>query len=143
LNRRSKKQIVTGLLFLACIIAGWLLLSAPSVQYKNLKKISQVDSLLKTTLARYHISWQQVSTRSVQVDSTFSRAIHTINVPAHFPQTEFHLALKHTLSPYDISVPAHVNFPAKNLDIQIYFDNTIIGTIKLIKQQDSLQTSTK
>ncbi|HYW35228.1 MAG TPA: hypothetical protein VE868_07470 [Balneolaceae bacterium] len=127
----SKKKLIAGLLFISCVAATWLLISLPSTQHKHLHSLSQADSLLFVTLSEFHVPKDDVSTRSIKVDSAFTRTVDVVTVPSNFPQTRFHLALKNECSPYQISLPARVIFPEKNLNILFDYHHTIINTVKL------------
>lgn len=136
MNERTKKQLIAGLLFIACVFSGWLLFLTPSMEHKPLRNLTQLDSLLKVSLADFNISLQQRRTYSTRIDSTFSRATHVVEVPPAFSKTQFHAVLQRRLAPYNLQLPARITFPDKDMHIQLQYQNTIIGTVRLVTDKD-------
>lgn len=133
---RNKKKLIAGLLFVSCLISGWLLAIAPSGETQSLQNFGQADSLLQRTLADYNVSNGQVSTSSTQIDSNFTRIVHTVYVPPGFSKTQFHASLQQRLAPYGVALPAKVIFPDKDMHIQFDYYDSIIRTVKLITDED-------
>jgi hypothetical protein len=108
----------------------------PSKKRKKLQHFSQVDSLVLGTLSKFNVPKRQISIYSKRVDSSFTRKIYVVSVPPHFPKIQFHAALKGQFSGYEVFLPARIIFPNKDIDIQLYYQDTIIRTIKMIMDDD-------
>lgn len=133
---QTKKKLIAGLLLVSCIISGWLLVITPAADTQSLQRLTQADSLLQRTLGDYNVSKGQVRTSSTQIDSNFTRIVHTVYVPPGFSKTQFHASLKQRLAPYGVAVPAKVIFPDRDMHIQFDYNDTIIRTVKLITDED-------
>ncbi|MBN2733148.1 MAG: hypothetical protein JXR26_12025 [Balneolaceae bacterium] len=136
MDEHTKKQLIAILLFVSCLFSGWLLFITPAGENKQLHSFAQADSLLNQTFGDFNISSNQISSRSIRVDSTFSRKSYRISVPPEFSKTQFHAALQQQLSPYDISLPAEVTFPEKDMAIHFYYGDKVFQTVKLITNKD-------
>lgn len=136
MNERSKKQLIAILLFVSCLFSGWLLFITPANETKQLQSFAQADSLLNRALGDFNISGNQISSSSIRVDSTFSRKSYTVSVAPAFSKTQFHAVLQEQLSPYDISLPAEVTFPDKDMAIHFYYGDKVFQTVKLVTNED-------
>lgn len=135
-NQRSKKRFIAILLFVSCLVSGWLLFLTPVNETKQLHSFAEADSLLHQALADFNIQDRQISSSKVQVDSSFSRRKYTVSVPPAFSKTQFHAVLKQKLAPYSIQLPAHVTFPEKNMAIHFYYADKVFGTVRLVTNED-------
>lgn len=131
MDERFKKKLIAVLLLVSCIISAWLLFITPGNENKPLRDLAQADSLLRLTLSDFNISDSQISTSTIQVDSVFERKNYSVSVPPAFSKTQLHAELQQQLLPYDISLPARVTFPEKDMNIHLYFKQSVIGNIRL------------
>jgi hypothetical protein len=136
LASRLKKQLIAALLLISCLACAWLLFLMPSKKHHRLQHLSQADSLVLGTLSKFGIPEKQISVRSRRVDSSFTRKVYVVSVPPYFPKIRFHTALKGRFTGYGISLPARIIFPDKDIDIQLYYRNTVIRTIKMVMDDD-------
>jgi hypothetical protein len=136
LTKRAKKQFIAVLLFICCAVAGWLLFITPTQHTKSLNNFSQADSLLRRILSDFNVPDSQIRSSSVQIDSTFSRKKYTIALPPDFSKTQLHATLKNQLFPYGITLPGQVRFPERDMMIHLYYNNSVIGTLELITDED-------
>ncbi len=110
----------------------------PSKKRQKLQRLSQADSLVLGTLSKFNIPKKHISIHFKRVDSSFTRKVYIVSVPLYFPKIRFHAALKAQFSRYNVTLPARIIFPDKNIDIQLYYQDTIIRTIKMV-MDDNLQ----
>ncbi len=129
MNQLLKKKLVASLLFICCLAGAGLLLSASPAAEKRLQSFVQIDSLIVDTLGKFGVNRRQISSHKTEIDSLFQRKTFTATVTKKIPETKLHLALKHVFQPYNISLPARVLFPDKDLRIHFSFKNTVIRTL--------------
>lgn len=120
-----KKKILVWLLFFSCTTALIFFLNSEPPKKKYLRSISQIDSLITLTLDQHQLTSNQVSVRTVEIDSLFSRRIYQIEIPATFSKTSFHYALHQNIWPYEARTVAQVQFPERNLRIHVLVNNTV------------------
>lgn len=130
-NIRSKK-IITVLLFLSCIVCGFLFAMSPPPKIEKLDTNADLDSLLTLHFSDFEILPYQVRKSNIQIDSSFYRVRYRVNVPIGFSKTMFHYHLHQKLSKYNVESPARVNFPDRDMNIYIYQNNTIHASLHLI-----------
>lgn len=142
LHFKNGKKIVTALLAFACIISGIILASTPAPTFHRLENFGQLDSLLQHQFQESRILSPQVRTITISVDSNLTRKEFLIKVPSRFSKTLFHIHLDKKLTPYGLDTPARVHFPSRDMDIYLYYENTILRTLRLTTdpELDSLQT---
>lgn len=131
MKEQKKKLLVVVLLAISCFISGYLLFFSYSSPSKSLQSFAQVDSLIEKQFSRFNIDNEQVLTNSTRIDSNFSRKTYTVGLPYRFSKTQFHAELNSFLYPYNITTPAQVTFPEKNLNIHLSYQETVIRTISL------------
>ncbi|HKJ34666.1 MAG TPA: hypothetical protein VKA34_22775 [Balneolales bacterium] len=128
---RIKKIIIIVLLLLSCFISIYLLLQIPDNNTSKLESLSQADTLIMRELHAFDIHQKQIHIWSVKVNKKFSRKIYDIALPPEFSKTFLHAELNRRLEQYGVQTPAHVYFPEKNMDIEIYYKGTVIRTLRL------------
>lgn len=132
----NKKRYLTILLVLCCIAVGVLHFKIDPKLNKQLQTASQFDSLITQTTFDFRISAEQVSIRTVELDSVFHRKVYTLNVPPGFSKTTFHHHLQHRLYPLKATLYGKVQFPERDLHLQIVYNNTVHRTVLLRTDSD-------
>lgn len=94
--------------------------------------MAELDSLIHVQLEKSLIYPAHIRVNEVGIDSVFTRKVYWVRVPQRFSKTVFHLSLHKALYKYDFQTPANVHFPARDMDIYIYGNSTVFGTIRLI-----------
>jgi hypothetical protein len=133
---KTGKKIVTILLVLSCVISGIILAASPSYKIYAIESNRQLDSLINLHLQNARILPQQMQVSHIIIDSTFARKEYRVEVPSRFSKTLFHAALDKDLYRYNISAPAKVHFPSRDMDIYIYNKGTVLRTIRLTTDPD-------
>lgn len=131
MKEQKKKKLIVILLFISCLISGYILFNTSNADSKRLQSVAQVDSLIQTQLVDFNINDDQLTVQTIRVDSNFVRKKYRIAVPYHFSKTQFHAELNQLLHPYNIQTPAQVSFPAQDVNIQLTYHHTVIRTILL------------
>ncbi len=134
---KNKKQLTTLLLVLSCLSSGIILATVPAQQTNSVVMNSGLDSLIVTELKLHDIPESQYRRYDIEVDSTFSRTVYRVQVPPSFSKTTFHFKLHKKLYPHDLTSPAKVIFPERNMNIYIMDRGTIRSTIRLITTDPS------
>ena len=127
----SKKGWISLLLCISCITAGMLHYEIDPKREATLYSPSQIDSLIAQTTYDFSLSSDQISTQTIQHDSLFSRKNYKIRVNPGFSKTTFHHHLNRRLSPLDVSIYGLVQFPERDLQLNVLYNNTIHRTIEL------------
>lgn len=130
-DRIKGKRIVTLLLVLSCIISGIILGASPDYKVYELKDTRQLDSLITLQLQQARILDDHYRMIRIPVDTVFTRKEYRIRVPSHFSKTLFHLDLVKDLKKYDLDLPARVELPSRDMDIYLYYEGTILRTLRL------------
>lgn len=133
------KKTVVVLLVSACILSAILLATTPHVEQNAQINAAGLDSIISSALAQANIARRSVRTRTVAIDSSFSRKEYRVEVPTNFSKTSFHLKLHHTLLEYDVDCPARVVFPENNMTIYLSYGGTIHRTLQLINTESVTQ----
>ena len=136
LKVQKKKRLIAILLVVSCVTSGYMLFSGSGGGSERLQSLAEADSLIQQELASYNIRPDQIETRTVRVDSNFSRKTYTVNLPYQFSKTQFHANLNSRFHRYGIETPAKVTFPEKNVDIQLLYNSTVIRTVSLQTDPD-------
>ncbi|MEX0646825.1 MAG: hypothetical protein WEA56_02335 [Balneolaceae bacterium] len=123
-NERQKSW-VTILLLLSCITTTLLLWKVEPVTPLRLTSQSQIDSLITLTFDDLQLPSEHISTRTIQVDSVFSRGVYTIRVAPEFSKTTLHYFLQQEMWPYDVQTIAGVEFPGRDMTIHLLVNNTV------------------
>lgn len=141
MKEQKKKQLIAILLFVACIISGYLFINTPGAGVLKLQSLAQADTLIMEELDNFNIADDQIRVVTTRVDSNFSRKTYWVRVPPQFSKTQLHAELNKTFHQYSVSTPAKVIFPHKDINIHLQLNDTIIRTIKL--QSDPSLTISK
>lgn len=121
----SKKKFLVWLLFFSCLAAFIFFVNTEPPSQKYLRSVSQIDSLITLTLDQYQLTSNQVSVRTVEIDTLFSRKVYQIEIPASFSKTSFHYALHQNVWPYDAKTVALVQFPERDLRIHVLINDKV------------------
>jgi hypothetical protein len=139
---KNGKIIITALLAFTCLISGIILASTPAPVIHRLENYRQLDSLIQEQFLESRIMNNQIRTFTVKIDSNLIRKEFRIKVPSDFSKTLFHIHLDRKLTPYGLDTPARVQFPSRDMDIYLYFQDTVLRTLRITTdpELDSLQT---
>lgn len=132
----KKRGLIVFLLIISCAISIYLLLVVEPVTVYNLKSAQQLDSLITKSFREFNISNAQIRTQTIQLDSSFSRREYTVEVDPTFSKTSFHNNLHKELWPYDAKTIGHVEFPERNMQVHIEYNETIHRTIYLYSENE-------
>ncbi|MDR9415217.1 MAG: hypothetical protein RI564_02955 [Gracilimonas sp.] len=116
--------------------------STPAPVIHRLENYRQLDSLIQEQFLESRIMNTQIRTFTVKIDSNLIRKEFRIKVPSDFSKTLFHIHLDRKLTPYGLDTPARVQFPSRDMDIYLYFQDTVLRTLRITTdpELDSLQT---
>jgi hypothetical protein len=137
----SKKGWITLLLAVCCIAATSLHIQIEPGLEPILHSPSQLDSLIAQTTYDFRVPAEQVRVQTIQHDSLFQRKIYTLNVAPGFSKTTFHHHLSTRLTPLDVTIFGSVQFPEKDLKLNVLYNNTIYRTITIETDPDLAQHS--
>jgi len=129
LKEQNKKRLIAALLFISCVVSGYMLFITSANTPKRIQNLAQADSLIQQELSNFNISPEQVQISTISVDSNFSRKLYHIGVPYGFSKTQLHSELNHLLAPYNIQAPANVTLPEQDVNIQLTYKGTVIRTL--------------
>jgi len=132
----DKKGWLALLLVICCFLAGALHVQINPTVKQYLKSPAQLDSLIAQTTYDFRINPKQVTISTVQIDSVFSRKIYTIRVPAGFSKTTFHHHLHYRLYPLEAKIYGTVQFPERDLKLQIVYNQTVHRTLNIQTEPD-------
>lgn len=127
----SKKGWVTLLLAVCCFLAATLHIQLDPIQSRILLSPAQLDSLIIQTTYDFRVAAEQVRVRTIEHDSLFQRKLYTINVAPGFSKTTFHHHLNTRLTPLDVSLYGIVQFPERDLHLNVLYNNTVHRTIRI------------
>lgn len=127
----NKKGWITFLLAICCLMAATLHIQIEPGPGPILYSPLQLDSLITQTTYDFRVSAEQIRVRTVQHDSLFQRKIYTIDVPPGFSKTTFHHHLSARMTPLDVSLFGTVQFPEKDLKLNVLYNNTVYRTIDI------------
>lgn len=130
----KKRALIVLLLIISCTASGYLLLMTEATPVYSLKSPRQLDSLITDSFREFNISNSQIRTQNIQIDSSFTRKRYVIEVDPAFSKTSFHYRLHERLWPYNTGTIGHVEFPERNLQVHIAYNQTIHRTIYLYSQ---------
>lgn len=142
-SKENSKKIITGLLFVSCVISGIILAATPANPAHRIESGQQLDSLINTHLTNEQISPEQLRTSVIRIDTSFVRKDLRIRVPSHFSKTLFHVGLHKDLRPYNIEAPAVIKFPSRDMHIYISHKGTVLRTLRMTSDPDLDSLSTQ
>lgn len=132
----NKKGFIVLLLAICSLAAGLLHVHIDPKVSPVLSSVSQIDSLIAQTRYDFRINSDQISSRTVKIDSLFSRRIYTLRVPPGFSKTTFHHHLQNRLYPLNVETYGLVIFPDMDIDLHIAYNRTIFRTVQLRTDAD-------
>lgn len=135
-KERNKKLVIIALLTLCCLITFFLIVKAPDTVQPAAINLSKTDTLLSHEFKVFNIPGKQIRVYSVKTSSLLTRKVYRVDVAGGFSKTYFHAELASLLRPYQITTPATVHLPGKDMDIQLYYHNTVIRTLELRTDPD-------
>jgi len=127
----DKKKLIVLLLVVSCFATAALHVQLDPKKSVKLNSVAQIDSLITQTRYDFRITSDQVSLRTIEIDSLFSRKIYTLRVPPGFSKTTFHHHLRSRLYPLNVQTYGLVQFPEQNMDLHIAYNQTIHRTVQL------------
>lgn len=132
----NKKGWVTLLLAVCCLMAATLHVQIEPGMEPILYSPLQLDSLITQTTYDFRVPGEQVHVQTVQHDSLFQRKNYMIDVSPHFSKTTFHHHLSTRLTPLNVTLFGEVQFPEKNLKLNLIYNNTVFRTIHIEAQPE-------
>lgn len=127
----TKRVWVVWLMLFSCIAASFLLHKMETPQRNQLTSTAQLDSLITLTLNEYNIPQNRIRSRTVEIDSVFSRNLYTVRVTPDFSKTSFHYSLNQNVKPYRVQTIGHVQFPEQNLRIHLLVNDKVHRSVFL------------
>ena len=132
----SKKGWISLLLFISCLASGLLHSQIEPERQAFLHSPAQIDSLIAQTTYDFRIPSEQIQSSTIKHDSLFSRKNYRVQVTPGFSKTTFHHHLKQRLSPLDVSIYGVVQFPDRDLTLNVLYNNTIHRTIQIESEDE-------
>lgn len=136
MEEKQKKRLISLLLLISCIVSMLLLAFTPPAPVSFLKNLEQADSLIVHDLKKFGVAEQQIDVKSVLANSGLTRKVYSVSVPEGLSKTQLHLELAKSFYPYDISAPAKIVFPQKDVTIHLVYNQTIVRTVSLETDPD-------
>jgi len=128
---KLRHRIVVALLLL-CIAASVTLLYFPGIVIsEDLASLDAIDEIIQSELTEFNVKQSQITERDAGISDGFSRKIIRVSIPQNFSKTFLHSELAYRLRPLGITTPSTVNLPDNELNIHIYWRNTVVRTIEL------------
>jgi len=119
-------------LLLMCITASATLLYFPEiVASEELASLEAIDNIIQSELTEFNVKQSQIKERDAGITDGFNRKVFRVSIPQNFSKTFLHSELAYRLRPYDIATPSTVNMPDDEMNIHIYWRNTVVRTIEL------------
>lgn len=138
----TRRKLIVLLLALSCLLSLYLLWNTTPEVPRRLTHTSQVDSLISTTLQDLNIPRSQVRKQNLRVDSIFTRSVYHIRVAPNFSKTTLHYSLKQELWPYRVETIAKVEFPERQMQMHLLYNDQIYRTL-VIDEDDELTLRSK
>lgn len=135
---KSRRHLITALLVFACILSGSILATTDAPPKQRLLSVDILDTVIQDAFKNHQISRNQYRTRTISVDTLFSRKIYRVGVPSSFSKTSFHLALHQELLAHDVHTPAKIVFPEHTMNIFLTYNGTVHRTIELINREPEI-----
>jgi hypothetical protein len=126
-----RKRIILILLLVCIGISGYLVSDPSFFNRPELQSLDEIDQIIEAELIEFNIKQAQIRHRQAGVEKGFDRQIVQVNVPTNFSKTFFHSELAYKLGPYGIRTPSIVELPSGNMNIHIYWMDTVVRTIEL------------
>ncbi len=133
---RRKKWLILSLLLASNVVAAYLLWQQTTNTTQVIYELSEVDAIIRNELTAFNIHKQEIKTIPASTSDGLVRDIYRVTVPQEFSNTFFHSELALKLYPYEIRVPATVELPGTDMNIHVYFKNTVIRTIQLRRSDE-------
>lgn len=130
-------MVIVLLLIISCVASIYLLLVTEPLPVYHLKSSRQLDSLITQSFRELNILNEQIRTQNIRIDSNFTRKRYVVKVNPAFSKTSFHYRLHQRLLPYDTETIGHVEFPEKNLQVHLEYNETIHRTIYLYSETEN------
>ena len=124
---------------LACSCLTGVVLLASHTTGSNAHKasIAELDSLIQDELDIFNIRSDQVTQRTVEVDSLFSRKIVDVGIPLGLSRTFIHTELAKRISKAGWESRGRVEFPERDITMEVISENTLVRTIHLRRDTTS------
>jgi hypothetical protein len=137
---KLRHRIVVALLLMCIAISAILLYYPEIVKSESVASLEQIDDIIATELTEFNIRKSQINERSAGVNDGFDRKIMRVTVAHDFSNTFLHSELAHRLQSLDVTTPATVNLPDGEMNIHVYWRNTVVRTIEL-RHSESINRS--
>ncbi len=128
---KLRHRIVVALLLL-CIAASATLLYFPDlVMSEEPASLERIDQIIESELTEFNVRRSQIAERDAGVSDGFNRKILRVSVSQDFSNTFLHSELAYRLRAIGVIAPATVNLPDGEMNIHIYWRNTVVRTLEL------------
>lgn len=136
LSHMLRKRITLFLLIVCIGISGYLVWDPSFFDKPELQSLQEIDQIIEKELTEFNIKESQIAKRQFGIEQGFDRKILRVTVPSNFSKTFFHSELAYNLFPYGIQTPSIVELPSGDMNIHIYWMNTVVRTIELRQNTD-------
>lgn len=128
---KLRHRIAVALLVLCIAASGTLLYFPEIIEPAETASLEAIDAIIQSELTEFNIKQSQISERNAGVGDGFDRTILRVTVPQDFSKTFLHSELSMRMSPLGVGTPATVNVPDNEMNIHVYWRNTVVRTIEL------------
>lgn len=128
---KLRHRIAVALLVLCIAASGTLLYFPEIIEPAETASLEAIDAIIQSELTEFNIKQSQISERNAGVGDGFDRTILRVTVPQDFSKTFLHSELAMRMSPLGVGTPATVNVPDNEMNIHVYWRNTVVRTIEL------------
>ena len=135
----SIRKLIVAVLLIACSIVSMLLLKQQAGSTKQLTSLNESDSLIASACRSFKIQKSAYHVETIPVTAHFKRKIWHISLPINLSQTFFHYDISQLMYPYHVQTPARVDLKDGTMDIDLYYKDTIIRTIALRNDTNSVR----
>jgi hypothetical protein len=128
---KLRHRIAVALLLL-CIGASATLLYFPDmVNSREMANLELIDEIIQAELTEFNIKQSQIRERDAGIKDGFNRKVLRVSIPQNFSKTFLHSELAYRFKSLGIATPATVSLPDDEMNIHIYWRNTVVRTIEL------------
>lgn len=135
-DKQTLKKWIVLLLSVSCLAVVLLHISEEPPPVRTLSHSSMADSLLTVAFNEAGIPGNRISSRQIEIDSTLSRRIYSVELPPGMSATKWHYDLQKILGPYGLRTPSKVTFPEMTLNIHLTYGTNVIRTVTLQQSSD-------
>jgi hypothetical protein len=132
-------HIVVALLLLSIGASATLLYFPEIVNSQEMASLELIDEIILSELTEFNIKQNQIKERNAEIGSGFNRKVIQVSIPQNFSKTFLHSELAFMLKPLSIATPSTVSLPDDEMNIHIYWRNTVVRTIELRNSSNAVR----